>query len=521
MTDAGAALSSERLLADDQHQALRSRRPTLRARAQDLDQACAWGCFGLAGSLLVALAGPRAVDGGGASWWYELRIGSGRGLSLTLVWLGMGMLCVAWLGLGRRLQVGAGVGPADGARVGAGVHRAQLLVIGVAWLVPLALGPALFSRDVYSYLAQGEILHLGLDPYHVAPAVLGRHGQGQILAAVSPFWRSTTAPYGPLFLAMLSLIITISGSNLILGVLLIRLLELGGVALLVVFIPRLSRAVGGDPVRGLWLAVLSPLAMLELIAAGHNDALMIGLLVAGVTVALERRPLLGIAICALACTIKLPAILGAVFIAGAWLRAQPTLSDRLTAALKALLVIAAILVTISVATGLGIGWVSTTLFSTPAKVRLAITPATGIGYTASSLLRDVGATVHARAVESAVGVLAAALTGALGAVLLWRVRIESLAWLLGLTLTAAAAGGPAAWPWYFTWGLALLAAAPGPQQSRALAVALAVAVFVVKPNGILTLALASAPAVVCVYAAIASALWYRRRGRAPAWRGSW
>ena len=124
-----------------------------------------------------------------------------------------------------------------------GVRPAQLLVIGAAWLTPLALGPALFSRDVYSYLAQGEILHLGLDPYHVAPVVLGRHGQGQILAAVSPFWRGTTAPYGSLLLALLSLIVSLSGSNLIVGVLLIRLLELGGIALLVVFVPRLARAV--------------------------------------------------------------------------------------------------------------------------------------------------------------------------------------------------------------------------------------------------------------------------------------
>ena len=100
-------------------------------------------------------------------------------------------------------------------------------------------------------------------------------------------------------------------------------------------------------------------------------------------------------------------------------------------------------------------------------------------------------------------------------------RIENLAWLLGLILIAAAAGGPAAWPWYFTWGLALLAAAPGPQRSPALAVALVAAVFVVKPNGILTLALDSAPAVVCVYVAIASALWYRSRARTPAVRGTW
>src|ERR1039458_8904616 len=114
MTDAGAALSGDRLLADDRESSLlRSRRVTTGGRAQDRHQVWAWGCLGLAGSLLVALTGPRVVDGGGASWWYELRIGSGRGLSLTLLWLGVAALCVAWLGLGRRLKRGAGgVGPA-------------------------------------------------------------------------------------------------------------------------------------------------------------------------------------------------------------------------------------------------------------------------------------------------------------------------------------------------------------------------------------------------------------------------
>ena len=60
----------------------------------------------------------------------------------------------------------------------------------------------------------------------------------------------------------------------------------------------------------------------RLVAAGHNDVLMAGLLVAGVAVALEGRPLSGSAICALAATIKVPALVGAVFIAVAWARAD-------------------------------------------------------------------------------------------------------------------------------------------------------------------------------------------------------
>ena len=148
---------------------------------------------------------------------------------------------------------------------------------------------------MYSYLAQGTILHLGLDPYHVAPIVLGRLGHAQVLRAVSPFWRHTTAPYGPLFLGLVSVIAGITGSHLVAGILLVRLLEVVGVGLLAVFVPRLATSFGADPCRATWLAVISPLVLVELIAAGHNDALMAGLMVAGVALARQRHPLVGVA----------------------------------------------------------------------------------------------------------------------------------------------------------------------------------------------------------------------------------
>jgi alpha-1,6-mannosyltransferase len=458
-----------------------------------------WGCLGLIGSLLIALASPRVATSGAITWWYSPSLVSGRSASLAVVYGGMLALSVAWLGLGRVL-----------ARPG-GVRPLQLWIVGALWLLPLALGPALFSHDVYSYLAQGTILHLGLSPYHETPSVLGQLGHAHVLAAVSPFWRHTTAPYGPLFLALISLIASISGSNLILGVLLIRLLLLAGIALLVVFVPRLARVLGTDPSRAVWLAILSPLVLLELVAAGHNDALMVGLMLAGVTLALERHPLLGITACALAATIKIPAAIGAVFIAVAWARTLPMGTGRLWFLTKGAAAGAGVFAVVSAATGLGLGWVSTTLFSTPAKVRLAITPSTGIGWTAGAVLHDLGISASSRGIESVLGVIAFGITVLFGAVLLWRARLENLVRYLGLLLIAAAAGGPAAWPWYFTWGLVLLAICPRSGRSVSLAVALAAAVFLVKPSGTLALPLGTAPVVVGAYAVIAAAAWYTWR----------
>src|ERR1700761_4383727 len=117
----------------------------------------AWSCaaLGLAGSVLVAYAAPRAVADPVVGWWYAPAAPSGRGHSLVLVYIGMAVLCGAWLALGRSLP-----------------SRRALVWIAVAWMLPLALAPPLFSRDLYSYLAQGLILHLGLSPYHTAPAAL-------------------------------------------------------------------------------------------------------------------------------------------------------------------------------------------------------------------------------------------------------------------------------------------------------------------------------------------------------------
>lgn len=455
-----------------------------------------WACalLGLAGSLLVAYAAPRGLGDSVVGWWYMPSAPTGRNASRALLYGGMVALCLGWLGLGRALP-----------------SSRRLLVIAGLWALPLALAPPLFSRDVYSYLAQGTIMHLGHSPYHSTPALLGALGHGHVLAAVSPFWRHSTAPYGPLFLGLVSVIAGAVGSHLVAGVLLIRLLEMTGFVLLAASVPRLARALGSDARRAVWLAVLSPLLMLQLIAAGHNDLMMAGLLAAGVASALRGRPLLGIAVCALAATVKVPALAGVLFIAVAWGRAERGWVPRLRFTAAAAVVTVAVLGGVTVATGAGVSWLSSSLFSTPAKVRLAITPATAIGYTVAALLRDVGVATSGWRLEGALAVAGTILTGLAGVVLLVRVRIGRLVAMLGIFLMIAAACGPAAWPWYFVWGLVLVAAVPGVPGSTELAAAIAASAFVVKPGGTLALSLHTAPVMVIVYGLVVAWVWGRRR----------
>jgi hypothetical protein len=429
-----------------------------------------WAALGLAGSVLVAVAGPH-VAGGPVRWWFD------PSLSVAVFYAGMVALAAAWLALGRLAPT-----------------TRQLWIVGAAWTVPLLLTAPLFSQDAYSYLAQGTLVHLGIDPYRHAPAALANAGQAHVLGAVDPFWRHTTAPYGPLFLGIVSVLVAISGAHLVLGVLLIRLLALAGIGLLAVFVPRLARGLGADPARATWW-VFSPLVLLDLVAGAHNDLLMIGLVVAGVSLAIERRLLLGVAVCALAATIKLPALAAIPFML--------VLGER-RLWVRGVVVAAAVLVAVSVITGLGLGWISTTVFSTPDKVRLAITPATALGWTVAQVVP-----VGARGLESAFGVVAFGLSLVFGAVLLWRSRRQTMVRNLGVALIAVAVCGPAAWPWYLTWGLVLLAACPGIQQSRALALAVVASAFVVKVDGVLAFPLHTAPVFVVLYVA-AAAVWVSR-----------
>jgi hypothetical protein len=441
----------------------------------------AWTGLGLAGSIAIALAGPQ-LAGSSVGWWYHPRIGGG----VAIFYAGIVALSVAWLGLGRLAMA-----------------PRTLWVVAALWCLPLLLTAPLFSRDAYSYLAQGTLVHLGIDPYTQTPAVLAQHGHAHVLSAVDSFWRHTTAPYGPLFLWIVS---GFTGASLVVGVLLIRAVELIGFVLLAVFVPRLATALGADPGRATWLVLLSPLVLLELVAAAHNDLLMIGLLVAGVSLSAQRRPLPAVAVCALAATIKLPAAAAIPFI-------LVVEADRRTW-IRGVLIAAGVVVAVSLASGVGLGWISSSVFSTPEKVRLAITPATALGWTAAQILP-----VGARGLESALGVIAFAVSLLFGFILLWRARAPNMVRYLGFALIAVALCGPAAWPWYLTWGFVLLAACPGVQSSRALAVATVLGALVVKADGVLAFPLHTAPVFVVLYVAIAVVASRRRPAvTAPRWR---
>ena len=134
--------------------------------------------------------------------------------SLALVFGGLILLTRVWLGLLRYLRQHEGFP----------VRRVVLVVF--VWAVPLLAAPPLFSRDVYTYAAQGEMVSHHINPYLYGPSVLGATSYNEMADSV---WSNTESPYGPTFLTADGVLDQASGHQILPDLLLLRLLALAGV----------------------------------------------------------------------------------------------------------------------------------------------------------------------------------------------------------------------------------------------------------------------------------------------------
>ena len=419
------------------------------------------GSVGLvvAGSVIGSVPHPTTDH-----WWFTVPTGGGIGAHLAF-YLAVAVLLAGWAGVGAHAYRGL-------------LSLRAAWVALVLWGTPLFLGTPLFSRDLYSYVAQGQLARLGADPYTVPPAALG---PGEVLSSVATVWQHTASPYGPLFVALGHLCTSLGGRSLVAQVLVLRALELIGVACMMVALPVLARRTGADPGLALWLGVLSPLALFSFVSSGHNDALMVGLMLAGLALGTAGRLRWGIALCAVAATIKLPAAAAIVFlVADECTRVEAARRVRVVA--EAVLVTAVVVVALTWGAGYGWTWLGPTALHVPTTLRVLITPLVSVGSFLHGVLHLVGVPVGRSTVTSltqAAGSLAA-VAGIVWMVL--HVRGRDLCVLLGLSLLLFVVLSPTLWPWYLTWGISVLAATRA-QRSRTLAVVAALAMLVVGAGG--------------------------------------
>lgn len=359
---------------------------------------------------------------------------------LVAVYGGLVLLMRVWYGLIRTLAQRPGV------------PVRKVMAVFALWILPLLIVAPLFSRDVYSYAAQGEMMSHHINPYNYGPGVLGA---APSVSLVDPLWLNTPAPYGPLFMQIDGVLTSVSLHHELPDVILLRLLAIFGVGLMALGISDLARRYGRDPTYVLTLAILNPLTVLHLVGGAHNDAIMLGLLVCGIAVAHRGRPVAGIVLCALAAAIKVPAAVGIIYIAWEWMGAGIPLRSRIRPLLTAGLIAGGIMGALSLITGLGWSWVLN--LGAPGTVRSWVAPATGAGIvlTDAAHLVGVGVSLHTMlSVTRAIGLSAALCVGLW---LLWRSERIGTLQAIGLTLVAVVLLGPVVQPWYLAWGLILLA----------------------------------------------------------------
>lgn len=413
--------------------------------------------LGLVGAALITFGGFGAgsvrrrdplLESMHLSW---LRFGHGLILSSIIVWLGVVLMIVAWVRLGR-------------ATLGGRTTLRELRWVVPAWTAPLLLSVPMFSRDAYSYLAQGALLRDGFDPYAVGPVA----NPGILLDNVSNVWTTTTAPYGPLFLLLGQAITAFTGDNVIAGTMLLRVTMLPGLALMMWAVPKLASHLGGKPTIALWLAVLNPLVLIHLIGGVHNELLMVGLMTAGVVLVLERRHVGGVALVAIAVAIKATAGLALPFMVWIWMihereKAEaegrkpmsPVMSFVKTAGTGAG-VFAAVFAVASLAAGVGIGWL--TALSGSAKIINWLSLPTILAHlvtvsTSWFLDSRLGPVLEVTRLLCAVA-LAVIIVGTW-----WLYRRTERDAVKGIViaLVAIVVLSPAALPWYYSWPLALAA----------------------------------------------------------------
>ncbi|MDQ3760289.1 MAG: polyprenol phosphomannose-dependent alpha 1,6 mannosyltransferase MptB [Actinomycetota bacterium] len=418
--------------------------------------------LGLAGSVLVAtmavgaggiLVNDPVITGGPLSW---MRYGHGRDLATVALYLGVGMIVWAWVRLGRDVLSGT-----------ATVQQVQ--AASAAWTAPILLSPPLFTRDVYSYLAQGALALRGLDPYLVGPSKLP---PGAIADNVHYVWQTTPAPYGPLFILIAKITNWVTGENLILGVIGMRLVLLSGLAVLIFALPRLADQLGGDRTVALWLVITNPVTVVHLVGGPHNDLLMIGLLAAGTLLVLVRRHVAGIALVTMAMAIKASAGIVLPFLVWIWAARLPGSRGArlLRASAGSLAVFGAMFTSITLLSGVGLGWIPA--LNAPSLIVNWMSLPTAVGQLAHALASSFGDA------SSGPFIMACRLlgSGVFLAIFAWQwwlardgepqaVRRAALALLWSALLA------PATLPWYLTWALVLSAALSWPRRSLAWAVA--------------------------------------------------
>ncbi|GAA1160740.1 polyprenol phosphomannose-dependent alpha 1,6 mannosyltransferase MptB [Nesterenkonia sandarakina] len=357
--------------------------------------------------------------------------------------LGCWVMLRAWLRLGRVLE-----DPDQSKHWPAGSLRTVNAAV-VLWSLPQLVTIPIFSRDVFAYLNQGRLVLAGQDPYTTGVSTLNNWFQ----LGTDILWAESETPYGPLFLWLEAAVMSVSADSPDLALFLFRLACVGGVVMMMIFVPKLARLHGVDPARAQWITLANPLLIISFISSAHNDAIMVGFALAGVYAAAHGRGVLATLLVVVSIGIKPITIVLLPFIGLLWAGPGASWSRKFRYWFLTAGIAAAVMVSIGLLQGYGFGW-------------LAVLAGTGTGSVfwspigiadgwLSTLLRsfglDSGWTLEIFKVAGRILSVA---------VVLWlmfrgdeRFVVQRMVW----AFTALVVLSPIIQPWYLLWLLPLFA----------------------------------------------------------------
>ena len=429
-------------------------------------------------------------------------------LILALWAFGLTALCTAWW-FGRHLT-----GPD-------GVSRRWILVTAALWIVPMLFVQPLGSRDMYAYACQGSLYDAGFNPSQVGIAAQ----PCPWLNSVSPVWRTTPTPYGPIFIMLAGLAAAFGSQFVALAI--FRTYAVLGLIALAAVLPVLARRRGMEENRASWVVLCCPIIAVHIISGGHNDVLTVALLVAGLAVLagprlggvglLSRRDssgdpgdrgisgylvsrdisgglagsggtaagrllaavaggaLVGGAIM-VKTTIAVVVPFAMLLVAGGLRMSRKGWARFLAYGGAVLAGVAAAMLALSYASGLGLGWL--VALSGAGESRSWTSPPTAVGFVIDGTSRLFGYNLY---VVPAVRTIALVLLP----IVLLAIWVKS--WRgdplygAGLACVAVMFLAPITQPWYLLWPLALFAASP--MRTRWLLGVVVAQMFLVLPDG--------------------------------------
>jgi Glycosyltransferase family 87 len=166
--------------------------------------------------------------------------------------------------------------------------------------VLVVLAPPLLSTDVFSYVAYSRMGGI----YHVSPYLHGPNviASDPLYPYVAAKWITTPSVYGPLFTAFGYLL---APFDLAVNVLAYKLIAAASSLLVVVLVWRAAVLRGLHPVKAIALVGLNPVTILYGVGGGHNDLIMLALLMGAVYLLLRDREGASGGLIAVAAAVKL------------------------------------------------------------------------------------------------------------------------------------------------------------------------------------------------------------------------